>query len=109
MCSGGLLFGQCLLEGLLSVSDEILVACGVDEDTRAIVWIALQFCEHIEVARVRAKKNIAGQCSQHGKCMLEILNNSGIAYGVAGRRDEVVLRPEACSSHDDDVARCPGR
>ena len=37
--------------------------------------------------------------------MLEILDNARIAYRVAGRSNQVVLRPKACPSHDDDVAR----
>ena len=61
ICSGGLLLGYCLLESLLSVSYEILIACGVDEDTGAILGIALQFREHIEIPSVRSKKYIAGQ------------------------------------------------
>ena len=32
-------------------------------------------------------------------------NNPGIVYGVVACRDEVVLRPKACSSDDDNVAR----
>ena len=60
-CSRGLLLGQFLLERLPSVSDEILIACGVDEDTGAILGIALQFREHIEIPSVRSKKYIAGQ------------------------------------------------
>ena len=40
-CSGGLLFGQCLLKRLLSVSDEIFVACRVDENTGSILRIVL--------------------------------------------------------------------
>ena len=58
--SGGLLFGQRVLEGLLSVSDEILIACRVNEDARAILWIALQFREYIEIPTVRSKKYVAG-------------------------------------------------
>ena len=103
--SGGLLFGQRLLEGLLSISDKILIACRVDKDTGAILRIVLQFREQIEIPAVRSKKYVTGQSPQHGKCMLEVLNNAGIAYGVVGCRDEVLLRPKACSSDDDNVAR----
>jgi len=39
--SGGLLSGQRLLESLLSISDEILIACRVDKDMRAILRIVL--------------------------------------------------------------------
>src|SRR6202044_3191991 len=76
-CSGGLLFGQCLLESLLSVSDEILIACRVDKHTGAILPIVLQFREHIEVPAVCAKKYVTGQSTQDHKCMLEVLNNAG--------------------------------
>ena len=60
MGSGDPLFGQCLLESLLRVSNEVFIASGVDKDTGTILPIALQFCEHIEVPTVRSKKYIAG-------------------------------------------------
>src|SRR6185437_3790315 len=102
---GCLLFGQCLLEGLLSVSDEMLIACRVNKDAGAILRISLKFREHIEITAVCAKKNIARQSPQHGKRMLKILNNAGVAYGVFGCRDEVILRPETDPTHDNDVAQ----
>ena len=35
--------------------------------------------------------------------MLKILNDAGVAYGVAGSNGEVVLRPKTRSSDDDDI------
>src|SRR5581483_7025999 len=40
--------------------------------------------------------------------MLEILNDVRIAYRVIRRSDEVVLRPEARSSDDDDIPHRSG-
>jgi hypothetical protein len=59
-CSGGLLSGQCSLEGLLRVSDEMLIAHRVDKDAGTILRIMLKFREHIEVPAVCAEKYIAG-------------------------------------------------
>jgi hypothetical protein len=92
MSRAGFLFAQCLLESLLSVSDKLLISIRVDKNTGAILRIALQFGEHVEVAAVGSQKYVAGQSTQHRKGMLEILNDAGVAYGMAGCRDEVVLR-----------------
>ena len=65
--------------------------------------IALQFGEHVEVPAVGTQKYVAGQSTQHRKGMLEILNDAGVAYGMAGGNDEVVLRPKGRPSDDDDI------
>ena len=80
----GLLFAQCLLESLLSTSDELFITIRVDKNTGTIPGIALQFREHIEVSAMGSQKYVARQSTQHGKGMLEILNDAGIAHGMAG-------------------------
>lgn len=48
------------------------------------MWIALQFGEHFEVPTMGSQKYVTGQSMQHRKGMLEILNDAGVAYGMAG-------------------------
>ena len=103
MSRAGFLFAQCLLESLLSVSDKLLISIRVDKNTGAILRIALQFGEHVEVAAVGSQKYVAGQSTQHRKGMLKILNDARVAYGVAGCNGEVVLRPKTRPSDDDDI------
>src|ERR1700691_2698681 len=50
-----------------------------------------------------SQKYVAGQSTQHRKGMLEILNDAGVAYGVAAFVHEVVLRPKTRPSDDDDI------
>ena len=99
----GFLFAECLLESLLGVSDERLIAIRVDKNTGTILRIALQFGEHVEVPAMGSQKYIAGQSTQQRKGMLEILNDTGVAYRVARCSDEVVLRPKTRPSDDDDI------
>ena len=89
MSRGGFLFAECLLESLLSVSDELPITLRVDKNMGTIWRIALQFGEHVEVPTMGSQKYVAGQSTQHRKGMLEILNDAGVAYGVAGRNDIV--------------------
>ena len=49
-----------------------------------ILRIALQFGEHVEVPTRGSQKYVAGQSTQHRKGMLKILNDAGVAYGMAG-------------------------
>ncbi len=109
MSSHGLLFVQCLFEILLRASDEIFIARRVDEDARSILRIAFQFREQIEKSAMGTEKNVAGQGAQHGEGVLKIFNNAGIAHWMAAGSDEMVLRPEAGSAHDNDVAQSPSR
>jgi len=68
-----------------------------------ILRIALQFGEHVEVPTMGSQKYVAGQSTQHRKGMLEILNDAGVAYEMAGCSDEVVLRPKTRTADDDDI------
>jgi hypothetical protein len=83
MCSGGLLFAQCLLESLLRIRDEVPISGRIDGDTGTILRVVLQFCEHIEVSNMGSEKYVARQTSQRGKCLLEISNNAGVATRVS--------------------------
>ena len=103
MNRAGFLFAECLLESLLSVSDELLITHRVDKNMGTILRIALQFGEHVEVSAMGSQKYVAGQSEQQREGMLEILNNAGVAYGMAGCSDEVVLRPKTRPSNDDDI------
>jgi len=103
-CGGRRLFDQRLLERLLGIRGETLIAGRVDKNTGSILGIAVQFCEHIEIATVGAKKYVTRQSQELGKCMLEVPHDAGIAHGVVGCCGEVVFLPKACSSDDDDVA-----
>lgn len=69
-----------------------------------ILRIALQFGEHVEVPTMGSQKYVAGQSTQHRKGMLEILNDAGVAYGMAGCK--VVLRLKNRPSNDDDIPYC---
>ena len=99
----GFLFAECLLESFLSVSDKLLIAFRVDKNMGTILRIALQFGEHVEVPAMGSQKYVAGQSMQQRKGMLEILNDPGVAYGMARCSNEVVLRPKTRPSDDDDI------
>ena len=103
MNRAGFLFAECLLESLLSVSDELLITIRVDKNMGTLLRIALQFGEHVEVSAMGSQKYIAGQGTQQRKGMLEILNDAGVAYGTARCSHEVVLRPKSRPSDDDDI------
>ena len=104
MNRAGLLFAECLLESLLSVSDKLLITIRVDKNMGTILGIALQFGEHVEVPAMGSQKYVAGQGTQQRKGMLEILNDAGVTYGMATCRDEVVLRPKTRPSDNDDIS-----
>ena len=103
MNRAGFLFAECLLESLLSVSDELLITIRVDKNMGTLLRIALQFGEHVEVSAMGSQKYVAGQSTQQRKGMLEILNDAGVAYGMARCSDEVILRPKTRPSDDDDI------
>ena len=75
---------QCLLESSLSFRGEIRISSRIDKDTGAVLGVALEFREHIEVSTVGSEKYVTGQTSQHGKCMLEILNDARVTHGWPG-------------------------
>ena len=103
MSRGGFLSFECLLESLLSVRDELLIALRVDENMGTILRIALQLGKHVEVSAMGSQKYVAGQSAQLRKRVLEILSDAGVAYGMAGYGGEVVLRPKTHASDDDDI------
>ena len=105
----GVLCAQCLLECMLRIGDKLPIANLVDKDARTGLRIMRKLGEHIEVAPVRPKKNVAGQSMQHSKCMFEILGYTGVADGVVRSGDKMVLRPKADTAYDDDVAQCARR
>ena len=64
MGCGGFLFPECLPEGLLSVIDKLLITSRIDKNAGTILWIALEFGEHVEVPAMGSKKDFAGQRAQ---------------------------------------------
>ena len=103
MDSSGLLFAQGLLKVCLSVSHELLIPTRIDKHVGTVMRVAFQFREHVEIPTMSSQKDVAGQGTQLRKGMLEVLNDAGVAYGMAGCGDKVVLRPEARPSNDDDI------
>src|SRR5262252_4445873 len=95
-------------ESRLSVSDKRFIAGRVDKDTWTVLRIALQFGEHVKVSAMSTQKDVARQSAQLRKRVLEILDDVGVANGMAGCGDEVVFGPKTDASDDDDIPHCCG-
>lgn len=85
------MFFQRLFKFLLRVSNEALVAGGVDEDARALLRVAPELDEQIKVAAVRAQKHIAWQAVQQSKRTPKILGDARIACRAIQAGDKTVL------------------
>src|ERR1700729_109496 len=103
MSRGGLLLIQRLPESLLSIIDKLLITSRVEKNTGTSLRILLKLGEHVEIPAMGSQKHVAGQSAELRKRMLEILSDVGVAHGMAGCRDQVVLRPKTHASDDDDI------
>ncbi len=74
----GLLQCELIEVGGLMLGNSAVIACGVDPDGGALLGQAGELGEHVEVAAMRAEKDIAGQGGECSEGVVEICGDAGI-------------------------------